>query len=130
VIELDNVTLLQAAQGPPQSQPSSITGIAPQKQQFNVAARALLVPMQASGDDPRFVEHQNILWPEVFDQIGKRQMSDTAVLTAQGHQARRITAFGGVLGDEIVGKIEVEFFEMHRNGGRTYRRPGTGSIER
>ena len=92
-----------------------------------MTARALFVPMQASRNDTCLVEHDNVFRPDLVDDISKRQMPDTAVMAAQGHQPGPVTAFGRILGDEGVGKIEVELFDMHYGGRATYWRPARRS---
>jgi hypothetical protein len=112
-IEGDSLAGTHLAAGPHQRFPDTAARLhRPHEQDLDLALPAGAMAVQARGKNPRIVQYQAIAGAEKFGQVAKG-----AVLAAAGSAVDDEHARGGavrkwLLGDEVFGKVVIEFGEV------------------
>ena len=75
---------------------------------------------QPGRDDPGIVHQHEGPVRKMIRQVVKPVVDDGTVLPVENQKARLIAAFGGRLGDEAVGKLEIEIREFQVEVNRVW----------
>ncbi len=88
------------------------------QEQLNASAAARLTSAQPGRNDPRIVEHQQIIGAQELRQVAHGPVLERAAVAREHHQARSVALGERLLRDERLGQLVVEVRETHRRGQR------------
>ena len=85
----------------------------PEEEDHDVGPRFLLLAVQAGGEDLGVVQDEDVSFAEVVDDILEEAVLDFTGVFVQDHEAGLVTPAGGLLGNPVLGKFEVELRKFH-----------------
>ncbi len=83
------------------------------EQDFKAPASARIAGAEPRGDDAGIVQHKDIAWAQILQQIGKMAMPRLARRAVKNKEARKVALRKGLLGDQLRRQEIIEIRRAH-----------------
>jgi hypothetical protein len=112
--------------GPHQGPPCAFR-LPPHQKDLHPPARTFLAALQAGGDHPGVIEHQEISRGQELREVPEDPVREGSGAPVQHQKARRVPGLRGLLGDPILGKLVVEVAQAHPLSAPRPPHPGSST---